>query len=77
MQDGDSNYGRVVQENGLQWSMVSQTGNNNSVLFVKTNNVLKEVVLKSYLFFLNKYHEKLKIHSFYYVFIFTDSYLSK
>jgi hypothetical protein len=30
-QDGDSNYGRVVQENGLQWSMVSQTGNNNSV----------------------------------------------
>jgi hypothetical protein len=31
IQDGDSNYGRVVQENGLQWSMVSQTGNNNSV----------------------------------------------
>jgi hypothetical protein len=30
IQDGDSNYGRVVQENGLQWSMVSQTGNNNS-----------------------------------------------
>jgi hypothetical protein len=28
MQDGNSNYGRVVQENGLQWSMVSQTGNN-------------------------------------------------
>jgi hypothetical protein len=25
IQDGDSNYGRVVQENGLQWSMVSQT----------------------------------------------------
>jgi hypothetical protein len=31
MQDGNSNYGRVVQENGLQWSMVSQTGNNNSI----------------------------------------------
>jgi hypothetical protein len=31
IQDGDSNYGRVVQENGLQWSMVSQTGNNNSM----------------------------------------------
>jgi hypothetical protein len=32
IQDGDSNYGRVVQENGLQWSMVSQTGNNNSTV---------------------------------------------
>jgi hypothetical protein len=30
MQDGNSNYGRVVQENGLQWSF-SQTGNNNSI----------------------------------------------
>jgi hypothetical protein len=28
---GDNNFGRVVQENGLQMSMVNQYGNSNSV----------------------------------------------
>jgi hypothetical protein len=49
MQDGNSNYGRVVQENGLLMRF-TQTETIISILFVKTNNVLKEVVLKELLF---------------------------
>jgi hypothetical protein len=35
---GDNNFGRVVQENGLQMSMVNQYGIVILLLFIKTNN---------------------------------------